>query len=101
MSKKLVATALTIGNKESGYVFSLESAPHNMKTFEWRSHWRVTQTPLTCILFNKDKEFHSFGYESKDKFTELLENEDHADWYFFERFLQEVCMHYALLKIYN
>lgn len=40
----------------------------------------------TCILFNKDRVFDSFGYEAENEYSELAEEEEHQEWYFFKNF---------------
>ena len=92
MSYKLVSAAIVIGNEECSYGFSFLNdhhfSPLDILTTEIRSsHGRISVTNQTCVLFTKDKVFHSFGYKSKNKYEELLEDEEHEDWYFFERFL--------------
>ena len=87
MSYKLVSAAIVIGNEECRYGFSFSCDRHSntldIFTDNRPSHERIQ----TCVLFTKDKVFHSFGYKSKNKYEELLEDEEHEDWYFFERFL--------------
>ena len=102
MSHTLVAVAICIGNEDScsGYSFLHEysSDPFKITIFGQNpsTPGSVCYTIPTCVLFTKDKVFYSFGYESKQKYFNLLEDEEHKDWYFFERFLsrftrQEVC----------
>ena len=101
MCSKLAAVAISITNKDSGFTCSFKGHynrnPLDIITHIWLDRQVQYETTPTCILFTKDKVFHSFGYESKNKYTDLLEDEKHRDWYFFERFLsflelQEVCM---------
>ncbi|WAR00658.1 HS12B-like protein [Mya arenaria] len=40
----------------------------------------------TVVLFNERKEFHSFGYEAEDMYSELAMDGEHHNWYFFKRF---------------
>lgn len=88
MSTTLVSAAIVIGNKECSYGFSLKSRPLDI-LIEYRSNcpWRISETYPTCVLFTKDKVFHSFGHKSENKYEELLDDVEHEDWYFFERFL--------------
>ena len=90
MDDKKVAIAIVIGNDESFYGFSFrdrfKSDPFNIITRNWYRSRASIAFP-TCVLFTKNKLFHSFGYESKDKYLELSENKEHIDWYFFDRFL--------------
>lgn len=98
MCSKLSAVAISITNKDSGIAWSFKNQYEKHARKVYMHYWSEnTVTTSTCILFNKDKVFHSFGYESKNKYADLLKDEKHKDWYFFERFLsflelQEVCM---------
>lgn len=87
----IVSAAIVIGNEECSYGFSFlhdhHSNPLDILTENRSSHGRILVTNQTCVLFTKDKVFHSFGYKSKYKYEELLEDEEHEDWYFFEGFL--------------
>lgn len=41
----------------------------------------------TCVLFDKKKKFHSFGFEAEDNYVNFAEeDESHKDYYFFRRF---------------
>ena len=102
MFDKLLTVGIVIGNEDTGYGFltrrdhNKDSSKYSRKIWSSRKDECSSMTP-TCILFTKDKVFHSFGYESKNKYTELVEDNEHEEWYFFEKFLsamtmQEVCM---------
>ena len=43
------------------------------------------KTP-TALLLNGDLEIDSFGYEAERKYSNLCEENKHADWYFYRRF---------------
>ena len=56
----------------------------------------------TCILFDPDQNFASFGYEAEDQYSELAGDGDdeHKDWYYFRRFKMQlfdnkVCISWA------
>ena len=91
MCSKVATVAISITNKESGFAWSFKNKYEDYTlTFYmdiWQSRHENTNTPPTYILFTKDKVFHSFGYESKNKYADLLKDEKHGDWYFFDRFL--------------
>ena len=40
----------------------------------------------SCILFDKNKQYHSFGYEAETKYNQLVQEGDHYEWYFFTTF---------------
>lgn len=101
-SAATTAVAMSIKNKDTRFAYSCkfhyDKNPLDIYTSIWRGpHGFLKETNRTCVLFTKDKVFHSFGYESKIKYTDLVKDEMHREWYFFERFLsfldvQEVCM---------
>lgn len=45
----------------------------------------ATMKAPTCLLFNPNKSFNSFGYEAQDRFAEL-EEEEAREYYYFEKF---------------
>lgn len=108
MRLKLATVAICFTNNDSGFLYSFKSDyeknPLKIDEYRWLNPNQVSSTTPTCILFTKDKVFHSFGREAKNKYAELVEDEEHRDWYFFERFLsfldmQEVCiMSFKYLK---
>lgn len=40
----------------------------------------------TVVLFTENKEFHSFGYEAEDAYSELALDDEHKRYYFFKCF---------------
>ena len=48
----------------------------------------MSQKTLTCVLFNKKKEFEAFGYAAEDKYAEVaIDQKDKLkDYYLFRRF---------------
>mgnify|MGYP003691820595 CR=1 FL=1 len=91
-STKLLVAAIDFGTTYSGYAFSFkhehDSDPLKVCSNNWTAGSRslVSLKTPTCVLFNKDKEFDSFGYEAEDKYSDLAEDEEHQDWFFFKRF---------------
>lgn len=91
-SNKLLVVAIDFGTTYSGYAYSFkhqyDTDPLIPCTDTWASDSRslVSLKTPTCVLFDKDKVFDSFGYEAEDKYSELAEEEEHQEWYFFRRF---------------
>ncbi|KAL3831483.1 hypothetical protein ACJMK2_023224 [Sinanodonta woodiana] len=91
---KLVVAAIDFGTTYSGYASSFLSDFKNdpLKIYTntaWNSgggEGLVTDKTPTTILFDPNGDFHSFGYEAEDKYTELAEDDEHEDWYYFSRF---------------
>ena len=91
MSSILVA-AIDLGTTLSGYAFSFlheyYETPLNISAIKWNSRMGplTTEKTSTCVLFDKDRKFHSFGYEAEDKYSSLASDNKHHDWYYFRRF---------------
>ena len=43
------------------------------------------KTP-TCLLLNDNKKFEAFGYEAENKYADLVMDDKHHDYFFFQRF---------------
>ncbi|XP_062579147.1 heat shock 70 kDa protein 12B-like [Saccostrea cucullata] len=90
--RKPLVAAIDFGTTYSGIAFSFkhdyENDPLKVRSNNWTAGFRVLQTlkTPTCILFNKDKEFDSFGYEAEDKYSELAEDEENEELYYFKGF---------------
>ncbi|XP_062610493.1 heat shock 70 kDa protein 12B-like [Saccostrea cucullata] len=93
-NRKALVAAIDFGTTYSGIAFSYrhdyENDPLKVSSNKWTAGYSYRgleslKTP-TCILFNKDKVFDSFGYEAEDKYSELAEEEEHEEWYYFKRF---------------
>ena len=48
--------------------------------------WGQTPSNKTASLFNSAKALVAFGDEADDKYMEIKENNEHADYYFFKQF---------------
>ena len=82
-SSKLVSVAIDFGTTYSGYALSFRHDVNDIKTYHWPGG--EAKTP-TCILFNQNKQFHSFGTQAEDRYSEIAQNGENADWYFFKHF---------------
>lgn len=92
-SERLFVAAIDFGTTYSGYAFSFrhdfEKDPSKINANQtWVAGHRnlFSLKAPTCVLLHPDKTFHSFGYEAEDKYTELFQDDEHEDWYFFKRF---------------
>lgn len=89
---KLWVAAIDIETTQSGFAFSTimeySKNPLRISSSSFSNPKRAIQSIKnpTCILFNKDKVFDSFGYEAENKYSELVEDEEHQEWYFFKNF---------------
>jgi len=90
---KLLVAAIDFGTTYSGYAFSMK---HQYKDDPLKvsvnQAWVAGSMALTsykaptCVLFDENKLFHSFGYEAEDTYSELALDKEHEKWYFFKRF---------------
>jgi hypothetical protein len=46
----------------------------------------VSTKTSTCLLLDKEKQFVAFGYDAEDRYEQLVMDEEHANYYFFDRF---------------
>ncbi|XP_053399788.1 heat shock 70 kDa protein 12B-like [Mercenaria mercenaria] len=89
LKERVLVAAIDFGTTYSGYAFQVradfESDPLKIKAHTWSSSTVSQKTP-TCILFDKDQRFHSFGYDAEQKYNELAAAGETWNWYFFKRF---------------
>ncbi|XP_048746807.2 heat shock 70 kDa protein 12A-like [Ostrea edulis] len=73
-----VVCAIDFGTTYSGYAYSMRTDyERNPLCIEanpaWFNDGQGTMKTPTCILFDKSKNFHSFGYEAERKYASLAE----------------------------
>lgn len=93
MTSALMVVAIDFGTSYSGYAFStrndFQRDPLKIHANQaWNSGKKQLlslKTP-TCLLLDKKREIVSFGYEAEDAYAELVLDDKHHDYYFFERF---------------
>ena len=91
MSSLLVA-AIDFGTTFSGYAFSFlhdyKRDPLKISANSWNAGigHLVTLKTSTCVLFDAAGNFHSFGFEAEEKYSNLALDEMHHNWYYFRRF---------------
>ena len=90
---KTLVVSIDFGTTYSGYAFSFKDDykenPTAVKTNQnWVAGTRSLMSLKTssAVLFDANKKFHSFGYEAENKYSNLAEDQEHRDWYFFKRF---------------
>lgn len=88
---KLIVAAIDIGITFSGYAFlfrhEYERDPCSVPfTFNLSVGWKndFSKKVPTCLLLNPRQECVAFGYEAKDIYSDLADNEEHYDHYLFE-----------------
>jgi len=85
----LLVAAIDYGTTYSGYALSFKNDPMKIQTnLGWNagSERLISHKTPTCVLVNPQKQFDSFGYDAENKYMDLLEEDDHEGWMFFQRF---------------
>ncbi|CAG2217425.1 Heat shock 70 kDa protein 12B [Mytilus edulis] len=88
----VVVVAIDFGTTYSGWAFSLRQKFKDDKLdIQIKNGWQsgdglVTPKVPTCILYNENEEFNSFGYEAENKYAELIDDNIAGDWRYFSTF---------------
>lgn len=93
MANSLMVVAIDFGTTYSGYAFSTRSdffrEPLKIHANQaWNSGKKQLlslKTP-TCLLLGKNKETVAFGYEAEDAYAELVLDNKHKNYYYFDKF---------------
>lgn len=86
-----VVIAIDFGTTYSGYAYQTvegyRSGIMNISISSWSEGGSLEsyKTP-SCILFNMDYQFDSFGKEAENKYNKLVEENHHYNWFFFKNF---------------
>ncbi|XP_052076812.1 heat shock 70 kDa protein 12B-like isoform X5 [Mytilus californianus] len=95
-TEPLLVAAIDLGTTFSSYAFAnrgeFKDDPTKISSCAWctGSQPGLSLKTPTCILFDKVQNFFAFGAEAEDKYTELAQEEDHVDWFFFRRFKMQL-----------
>ncbi|KAJ8297603.1 hypothetical protein KUTeg_024134 [Tegillarca granosa] len=87
-----LVAAIDFGTTFSGYAFSFrheyKKDPLKISANTWTAGSACLQSlkTSTCVLFRPNGDFHSFGFEAEDKYSNLALDDKHHDWYYFRRF---------------
>ena len=89
--------AIDFGTTFSGYAFGsreeLENDPTKIFVPVWQDadggHFSH-KTPTTVLLDN-ERNFVSFGFDAETEYSELSENDEHEDYYYFCQFKMMLC----------
>ncbi|XP_061183641.1 heat shock 70 kDa protein 12A-like [Saccostrea echinata] len=89
---RLMTAAIDFGTTYSGYCFSFrhdfETDPLKVSANTWTAGTAglVSLKTPTTVLLDGDGELVAFGYEAEDRYSELADEQEHADYYYFRRF---------------
>ena len=82
-----VSIAIDFGASNCAVAFSTESNRDKIIVInKWRDGVPTDGKIPSCILFDKEQKFIAFGNEAIDKYQELVMDEEHKDYYYFEKF---------------
>ncbi|XP_076073455.1 heat shock 70 kDa protein 12A-like [Mytilus galloprovincialis] len=87
----LIVAALDIGTTYSGYAFArrdqFNKDPLQIDTNIWKSGTQLLslKTP-TCLLLDSNMKMEAFGYEAENRYSDLVEKNEHDEYYYFHRF---------------
>ncbi|XP_052812349.1 heat shock 70 kDa protein 12A-like [Mya arenaria] len=87
--KHMVVAAIDFGSTYSGYAFQFRGSDKICTVSSFHGSTVTYKTP-TVILFDKDKNFNSFGYQAENKYAELAELDNHVGWRNFRCFKMEL-----------
>lgn len=85
-STKLIVASIDIGTTHSGYAFSMRNDWGKVYTSKWFGGSLVSSKAPTCLLLKDDFTKSYFGYEAEDRYADLTSDENHHNYYFFQRF---------------
>ncbi|XP_061163834.1 uncharacterized protein LOC133172983 [Saccostrea echinata] len=84
-----VVAAIDFGTAYSGFAFSMRDNQFDVVAGKWKTHssdlLESPKTP-TSLLLTSNNEFVAFGYEAEKQFRELVEEDKHRDFRFFNHF---------------
>jgi len=103
---RLFVAAIDFGTTYSGYAFSakddFEKEPLKINANVWNAGARslMSHKAPTALLLNPDKTFHSFGYDAENNYSQLAEDgDDFEGYYFFHRFKMILHNHAVSFKL--
>ena len=82
-----VSIAIDFGTSNCAAAFSTESNRNKIIVIaQWTDGLTTNGKIPTLILFNKEQKFVAFGNKAFDEYKELVEENEHEDYYYFENF---------------
>lgn len=101
MDTKLLAAAFDLRNSSWGCAFSPRGHWSDVRTINWCSmRFNMSNTLPASLLLNPDKSFRAFGYEAREQY-DCLKDEQRMAFYFFQEITsvldsQQVCITYTV-----
>lgn len=104
---RLMTAAIDFGTTYSGYCFSFrhefENDPLKVSANTWTAGTAglVSLKTPTTVLLDSNQELVAFGYEAEDRYAELAEDEEHAEYYYFRRFKMSLFQSSSVSFVWN
>ncbi|XP_052779685.1 heat shock 70 kDa protein 12A-like [Mya arenaria] len=91
----LLVAAIDFGTTFSGWSFSFrdvfKSEPTRVSTKYWHGNQHISLKAPSSVLIKPDGQtFSAFGYQADTKYNELVEKNEHNEWYYFTRFKMQL-----------
>ncbi|VDI77547.1 Hypothetical predicted protein, partial [Mytilus galloprovincialis] len=103
LGNSLFVVGIDIGSEYFGYAFAsredIQQNPPRIRVREWNESNQYSLKCPTAILFNLNEEMVAFGFEAERMFSELLEDDEHHDYYYFRNFRNDLYQNEAENKI--
>lgn len=81
---------IDIGSTFSGYAFAsrdeIQQNPPKFHIAEWYGNRNLKWKCPTAILLQSNADLVAFGYDAQNRFSELIGDDKHNDYYFFNDF---------------
>jgi hypothetical protein len=65
----------------------------------WAGSKLLSLKAPTAVLMDSNQEFMAFGYEAENKYSELVADGEHEEYYYFHRFV--LSYNHLLMKMHN
>ncbi|XP_076117506.1 heat shock 70 kDa protein 12A-like isoform X2 [Mytilus galloprovincialis] len=90
----VIVAAIDFGTTYSGFAYckhiDYRKNPANPSIYcqQWINDGpsNIREKAPTCVLFDQDEKFHSFGFDAVNYFYENAETTDFTKWFYFEHF---------------
>lgn len=90
----MIVAAIDFGTTYSGFAYckhiDYRKNPANPSIYcqQWINDGpsNIREKAPTCVLFDQDEKFHSFGFDAVNYFYENAETTDFTKWFYFEHF---------------
>ncbi|XP_060582223.1 uncharacterized protein LOC132738660, partial [Ruditapes philippinarum] len=93
--------AIDIGTSLSGCAYYCREGIHIPSWWGGDALGRRQKTP-TCILFDSNEVFHSFGFEAEDNYASLPEEtNDYMNWFFFKHFKMQLYVNMPVKRTFR